>query len=529
MVDYSNWFLTCKSLLAGQDDLFNEIILNFIEKFSKLKGFNGILVEGATGSGKSTFCKVLKETCPFEVVLKDCIEIFINSKIGGPERELQNIFTFEPSEEPLLIILDHADSLFGLNSKDVTVDSESLGFSADPMSLERKLFLLAKSLMDKLNRDENRPVFLIAIVPEISLLPAEIKFPGRLNHFYNVNISKSQQREAILTALLSSWPFESEEFRSECIKILAGQPASGFTPADLESFLQRTWEMKTGQNVSLNDFLKARHFVNPSSIVARLTKIPPCRIEIVGLDKEIDTIQQYMSAIFRNDRSVPLPRGILLEGPSGCGKSLLASKLSEIPFKIDSGSDETVKFPVNFISIDSTQIISKYFGQSDRNLSQIFNEARQAAPCILFFDQIDTLIGRRSSSGSGSEDRLVTTFLVEMDGLKSKLDLIEENRTVIVLGATSKKSLIDPAMLRPGRLDLHINIPLPNRSNRLKFIEKVVSSGTYKLSETDIAAILDETEGYSYAELDSIFKEAAMTALRHDIDCLSVEFKHFKL
>ena len=140
--------------------------------------------------------------------------------------------------------------------------------------------------------------------------------------------------------------------------------------------------MKTGQNVSLNDFLKARHFVNPSSIVARLTKIPPCRIEIVGLDKEIDTIQQYMSAIFETIAVFLFHEVFCLKDP-GCGKSLLASKLSEIPFKIDSGSDETVKFPVNFISIDSTQIISKYFGQSDRNLSQIFNEARQAAPCIL--------------------------------------------------------------------------------------------------------------------------------------------------
>ena len=529
MIDYANWSISCKSRLAGQDYLFDEIILNFIGKRANFNGIHGIVLEGATGSGKTTICRVLQEKCPFEVIFKDCIEIFINSKIGGSEREIQNIFTFNSSNEPLLIIFDHAESVFGLNSKDTSVDSESLEIHTDPMPLERKLFLLAKFLMDKIDREAKRSVFLIAIITEKSVLPAEIKFPGRLNHFFNVNISRYQQREALLRTLLSSWPFASEEHRWECIKILSGQPTSGFTPADLESFLQRTWEIKSDQFVSLNDFLNARHLVSPSSIVARLTKIPPIKIDVIGLEKEMKTIQQYMSAIFRNDRSVPLPRGILLEGPSGCGKSLLASKLSEIPFKIGIDDGKTIKFPVNFISIDSTQIISKYFGQSDRNLSQIFNEARQAAPCILFFDQIDTLVGKRSSSGSGSEDRLVTTFLVEMDGLKSKLDLLEENRAVIVLGTTSKKALIDPAILRPGRLDLHVNIPLPDRKNRLQFIEKFTSTGKYNLSESEVENILNETDRFSYAELDAIFKEAAMTALRKDIDCLSVEFEHFNL
>ena len=118
-----------------------------------------------------------------------------------------------------------------------------------------------------------------------------------------------------------------------------------------------------------------------------------------------------------------------------------------------------------------------------------------------------------------------------MDGLKSKLDLsTEENKTVIVLGTTSKKHLIDSAILRPGRLDLHVNIPLPNRENRSDFIIKFMSrvEGKYFLSPENIKEIVDATKGRSYAELDSIFKEAAMSALREDIDCLGVEFRHFK-
>ena len=531
-IDYFNWFTKSKSILIGQDSLLQDIILNFIQKRSNIPGFHGIVLDGVTGSGKTAFGLALKETCPFEVIFKDCIEIFINSKIGGSERELEEIISIKKSStNPKLIILDNSESLFSSTRKSYQ-DSETFGFSFDSISIEKKIFLFAKYLIDKINRQAKQPVFLIAILPDKSVLPAEIRIPGRLNYSFNVNISKSDQRAALLNNFLSSWPFESENYKDECIKILSGQPTSGFTPADLQNFLQRTLEMKKSSDVfTLEDFLKARHLVNPSSIVARVTKIQPSNINIIGLEKEIETIQQYMSAIFRNDRTIPLPRGILLEGPSGCGKSLLATKLSKIPFKF--GATDT-SFPVNFISIDSTQIISKYFGQSDRNLSQIFKEARQAAPCILFFDQIDTLVGKRSTNGGGggSDERLVTTFLVEMDGIKSKLDLsTEENRTVIVLGTTSKKHLIDPAILRPGRLDLHVKIPLPNRSTRLEFINNFMSrvKGKYFLTPENVLEIVESTEGQSYAEMDSLFKEAAMSALREDINCSGVEFRHFKL
>lgn len=533
--DYFDWFNNSRSILIGQDSLLQEIILKFIEKRSNIAGFHGFILDGVTGSGKTAVGLALKEACPFEVVYKDCIEIFVNSKIGGSERELEKLLISNEkssSKSPKLIILDNCESLFSNNQKSYQ-DTETFGFSLNSISIERKVFLFAKHLIDKIDREAQRPIFLMAILPDKNVLPAEIRIPGRLNFYFNVNISKSEQREALLGNFLKTWPFDTEQSKLECVKILSGQPTSGFTPADLQSLLQRTWEITKNHPFVLEDFLKARHFVSPSSIVARVSKIQESNTNIIGLYQQLETIQQYLSAIFRNDRTVPLPRGILLEGPSGCGKSLLAAKLSKIPFKI-SGTDAS--FPINFISIDSTQIISKYFGQSDRNLSQIFKEARQAAPCILFFDQIDNLVGKRSSSGGGgdgsSDERLVTTFLVEMDGLKSKLHLsAEENKAVIVLGTTSKKHLIDSAILRPGRLDLHVNIPLPNADNRLDFIIKFMSrvEGKYFLSPENINEIVDATEGRSYAELDSIFKEAAMSALRQDINCLGVEFSHFKL
>lgn len=489
----------------------------------KTSGIHGIVLDGISGSGKSFIGRILQRTCPFDSIYKDSVEIFINSKIGGIERELENIFS--SSEQAKLIILDNAESIFSSNPKD---SADQMGiFSSDPVPLERKIFLFSKYLIDKLNRESKVPIFIIAIVPDKNVVPAEIRFPGRFNHSFNVNISKFSQREEVLREFLKDWPFESDNYREECVKILGGQPTSGFTPADIESLLQRTLELRNAEEpedgpFKLDDFINARHFVNPSSIVAHLTKIPQRNVKIVGLDEQLETIQQYLSAIFRNDPTVPLPRGILLEGPSGCGKSLLASKLSN--FQIDA-----LKFPVNFISVDSTQIISKYFGQSDRNLSKIFSEARQAAPCILFFDQIDTLVRKRGNSGgSETDDRLVTTFLIEMDGLKSKMS---SSDCVIVLGTTSNKKLIDPAILRPGRLDLHVNIPLPNEETRLEFIKSFMSRAQdkFRLSANEISLLLTKTDGFSFAELDSLFKEAAMTALREDLNCSFVEFRHFKV
>ena len=520
--DLYHWFVKSKSLLIGQDTLLENFILNFIKSRENTPGFHGIVLDGASGSGKTFLGSVLQKTCPFEAVYKDCIEIFINSKIGGSENELEKVLL--SSNNRRLIVLDNSESIFSSNRQENDLEPTD-GFSDDPVSLERKIFLFSKFLIDKINRESKAPVFLVAIVPDKNGLPPEIRFPGRLNYHFNVNTSKSIQREQVLRNFLKNWPFESEKSKENCVKVLSGQPTSGFTLADLESFIQRTWELKIiKDNFVLDDFLKARHFVNPSSIVARVSKIISSSNNspiFVGLEEQFETIQRYLSAIFiLDDPSIPLPRGILLEGPSGCGKSLLASKLSK--FQIENAS-----FPINCIAVDSTQIISKYFGQSDRNLSQIFAEARQAAPCILFFDQIDTLVGTRGKSGGESDSRLVTTFLVEMDGLKSKLT--DSSNTVIVLGTTSKKDLIDPAILRPGRLDLHVNIPIPNESARLKFIETFMSRapGKYHLNSDEIKRILLKSEGSSFAELDSTFKEAAMNALRENLDCSGVDFKHF--
>lgn len=485
----------------------------------------------------------------------DGVDFFVNSKIGGSERDLKDFLSLQSQSitSPSLLILDHAESIFS-SCNEVESDSDvSASYSIDSHSIESKMYLLAKSQIDRLILSKSSTVFCLLLVNNKNNITAEMKRPARFSRYFNINISTSSQRKQLLEHFLTSVPFKDPQTKEECIEILSGQPTSGFTVSDIQGFVQRTISMKspatkeegTAQNLhefTLNDFLSARHFVNPSSIVSRVTLSTRNIVDsatIIGLEQQKESLYQYISAIFRNDTtSVSLPRGILIEGPSGCGKSLLAATLARLPFK-PKNSSTTLSLPVNFIAVDSTQIISKYFGRSDKNLSEIFAEARRAAPCFLYFDQIDTLVGRRggntnpnsSSTSDNTSDRLVTTFLVEMDGLRSKLDA---DKSVIVLGTTSKKRLIDPAILRPGRLDLHVHVPLPSRKSRQDFITSFISrsldqngNSRYQLTSDEISDILDITEGSSFAQLDSIFREAAMFALRADITCEYVNFTHF--
>ena len=453
------------------------------------------------------------EFCPFESQFVDCLSLFMNSKIGGPERQLHSLL--QPRSSPFLLVFDHGECLLSLANDETS--EETLQMKIQGPSIERRLYLIFRDAIDKLARSSEHQFYLVILTPSRALLPAEILAPGRLNRYWTVSISSSQQRKVLLTQLLCNIPFESYEARVQCIEILAGQPTSGFTYADLEGFIRRVLETSK-QFYTLSDFLNIRNLLTPSSITGRAALKPKLDIPfIVGLQRQQERINSALLSVFKSERA---PRGILLHGPSGCGKSLLASTLSSFSLSAEH------RLPITFISVDSASLLGKYFGQSERNLAQVFADARAAAPCILFFDQIDALAGRRKESGNDSSDRLVTTFLVEMDGFARKSQSAEE--TVIVLATTSKRDSLDPAILRPGRLDLHIEVPLPDLEARSDFIIKYLEHNKgFHLEVDEIMKLLDETEGFTFADLDALFREATLTALREDINCTRVEYRHF--
>jgi transitional endoplasmic reticulum ATPase len=255
----------------------------------------------------------------------------------------------------------------------------------------------------------------------------------------------------------------------------------------------------------MNDFLSALQEVEPSAIREVFVEVPNVRWQDVGgltpvkghLMEAVEWPLKY-AALF-GKAGINAPKGILLSGPPGCGKTLSAKALAT-----ESG--------VNFISVKGPSLLSKYVGESERGIREIFHKARQAAPCIIFFDEIDSLIPKRSSASADSHvsERVLSQFLAELDG-------IEELKGILVLGATNRLDMLDEAVLRPGRFDEIVKIPLPVETDRQQIFaihlrNKPLGPG---ISPAVLASL---TDGWSGAEIASACRKAALKAVRRVVE-----------
>ncbi len=253
--------------------------------------------------------------------------------------------------------------------------------------------------------------------------------------------------------------------------------------------------------VHMPDFLQALQEVEPSAIREVFVETPDVHWEDVGglgtakqeLIEAVDWPLQHASLFAR--AGVKPPKGILLCGPPGCGKTLLAKAIAN-------------ESEVNFISVKGPALLSKYVGESEKGVREVFKKAKQAAPCIVFFDEIDALVPARGSGGSDSHvsERVISQFLTEMDG-------VEELAGVLVLGATNRPDLLDPALLRPGRFDIQVDIPLPTLEDRQEIFRIGLRS---KPVAADVA--IDElaaaTDAFTGADIQAVCKRAAMETIR---------------
>jgi len=256
--------------------------------------------------------------------------------------------------------------------------------------------------------------------------------------------------------------------------------------------------------VHMDDFLSALCEIEPSAIREVFVEVPDVKwADIGGLEtikaRLIEAVEwplKYADAFAQ--AGIKPPRGILLSGPTGCGKTLLAKAIA----------NET---KVNFISVKGPALLSKYIGESERGVREIFRKAKQAAPCIIFFDEIDALVPTRSASSGDSHvaERVLSQFLTELDG-------IEELKEVLVLAATNRTDMLDPAVLRPGRFDEILEIPVPDASTRKEIFDVHLRSKPLspEISSIKLAA---RTEGYSGAEIASVCNKAALRAVRRAV------------
>jgi transitional endoplasmic reticulum ATPase len=273
--------------------------------------------------------------------------------------------------------------------------------------------------------------------------------------------------------------------------------------------------------VTMNDFSEALKEIEPSAIREVFVEVPNVRWEDVGgLD---DVKQKLVEAVewplkypnLFQQANIKPPRGILLSGSPGTGKTLVAKALAN-------------ESEVNFISVKGPELMSKYVGESERGVREVFRKAKQASPCILFFDEFDSLVPERGiSSDSQVTERVISQFLTELDGL-------EELKGVLVLAATNRKDLIDSAILRPGRFDSVLEFPSPNENTRRE-IFKVHTRDKPLASNVDLNVLAQKTEGMSGSDIAAICQEASLIAIKEFIqaglgeDKLQISRRYFDL
>jgi ribosome biogenesis ATPase len=255
----------------------------------------------------------------------------------------------------------------------------------------------------------------------------------------------------------------------------------------------------------MDDFLIAIPLVQPSSKREGFATVPDVTWENVGA---LEGIREELSlSVLEPIRSpekfqalgLPLPAGVLLYGPPGCGKTLLAKAVAN-----ESGA--------NFISVKGPELLDKYVGESEKAVRLVFDRARSSSPCIVFFDELDSLVPRRGSDngGGGVSERVVNQLLTEMDGLESR-------RSVFIIAATNRPELIDPAMMRPGRLDKLLYVPLPTALERVSILKTLASKVTLG-NDVDLVSIgmSSRAEGYSGADCAALLREAGLAVLKED-------------
>lgn len=270
---------------------------------------------------------------------------------------------------------------------------------------------------------------------------------------------------------------------------------------------QIPYEQLSKLEVHMDDFLAALREVEPSAIREVFVEVPDVRWTDVGglgdvktrLVEAVEWPLKYAN-LFETAGIKP-PKGILLSGPPGCGKTLLAKAIA-------------TESQLNFISIKGPALLSKYVGESEKAVREVFRKARQAAPCIVFFDEIDALIPTRSAGASDSHvaERVLSQFLSELDG-------VEELNGVLILGATNRPDMIDPAILRPGRFDAVLEMPLPDRPERREIFDVHLRKKPL-VDGVDLDELASQTDGFSGADIEAVCRRAAMEAVRRVVESM---------
>ena len=449
----------------------------------------GVLLHGPPGTGKTLIAKAVANEVDATFLTVSGPEIMSKYK-GESEEKLREKFQEAADNAPAIVFFDEIDSIAGKREDGGDVESRVVG--------------QLLSLMDGLNARGD--VIVIGATNRVDSLDPALRRGGRFDREIEIGVPGEAGRREVLDVHTRRMPLADDVD----VDKLASR-THGFVGADLESLTKeaamtalrrtrRAGEPLGNITISRADFESAMAAVEPSAMREYVAETPSTDFDDVGgLDEAKSQLEQAVTwpqmygPLFDAADTAP-SAGVLLHGPPGTGKTLLARAIA--------GESE-----VNFIQVQGPELLDRYVGESERAVREVFERARQAAPAIVFFDEIDAIAGDRDSLGSdsGVGDRVVSQLLTELDRLS-------DNPNLVVLAATNRRGSLDPALLRAGRLERHINVPEPDREAR-RAILAVHTRDKPLAEDVDLDSVADDTEGYSGAELTSICREAALLAI----------------
>ncbi|MCK5149554.1 CDC48 family AAA ATPase [Candidatus Pacearchaeota archaeon] len=492
-----------------------EIPMKHPEIFQKL-GIappKGVLLHGPPGTGKTLLAKAVANESEANFILLNGPEI-MSKFYGESEKKIRDIFEEAEKTAPTIIFIDEIDA--------IAPKREEVGGE-----VERRVVSQLLTMMDGLKGRGN--VIVIGATNRVNALDPALRRPGRFDREVEINVPSKEGRLSILKIHTRGMPLTKGVKLDEIASV-----THGFVGADLEALSKEAAmsvlrkflpQMKLDEEeqipheilekliVKKENFMDALKVVRPSAMREVLVETPNIGWEDIGglnsvkmeLKEAVEWPMKYPESFTR--MGIRPSRGILLYGPPGTGKTLLAKAVAK-------------ESEANFIQVKGPSLLSMWVGKSEEGMRKIFERARQVSPCVIFFDEVDSLAGKRGSeTGTKVTERVLNQLLAEMDGL-------EDLHDVLVIGATNRPDMLDPGLLRPGRFDKILLVNTPEEEGRLKVLE-IHTKNMPLAKDVKIKDLAKKTIGYSGADLEALVREAAMLALRESIDSDQVKKKHF--
>ena len=482
-----------------------ELPLRHPELFKRLgvEAPKGVLLHGPPGTGKTLLAKAVANETNANFYSIGGPEI-MSKYYGESEERLRNVFDQAEKNAPSIIFIDEIDSIA---PKREEVSGE----------VERRIVAQLLSLMDGLK--SRGKVVVIGATNRVNAIDPALRRPGRFDRELEIGVPDREGRLEILQIHTRGMPL-AEDVNLEKLADIS----HGFVGADLQSLSKEAGirslrrilpnidlssesipsDILRKIIVTMNDFMDVIKEMEPSAMREVFVEVPDISWDDIG---GLESIKQEMQEavewplkyqeIFTFADAMP-PKGILLYGPPGTGKTLMAKAAAN-------------ESEANFISIKGPELLSKWVGESEKGVREIFRKARQAAPCIIFFDEIDAIAPKRGGDFGDSHvtERVISQLLTELDGL-------EILTNVVVIGATNRPDIIDAALLRPGRFDRLLYVPPPDRDSRIKIMNIHLKKKPLA-DDVNIEKLADQAEGYTGADIASLSSAAVMLALREHV------------